>query len=99
MLTGAVRGAVIPPGPQKVAFEAMPPEKQREFIFNFICDNACLPPKSKCDVTPESKAKSQALSAELKAITEKWDGKAAAPLSDAQVCVCVCPCLLLCVSV
>jgi hypothetical protein len=64
-----------------------------------VCDNACLPPTKKCAVTPESKAKSQALSAELKAITGKWDGKAPAPLSDAQVCVsvsvfvAVCQCL------
>ncbi len=61
-----------------------------------VCDNACLPPKKQCAVTEESKAKSQALSAELKAITGKWDGKAPAPLSDTQVCVCLCPCLSLC---
>ncbi len=60
-----------------------------------VCDNACL--QNKCAVTPDSKTKSQALSKELKAITDKWDGKAAAPLSDAQVCVCLC--LLLCVNV
>ncbi len=90
--------ADMPPGLPKVQLGAMPPEKQLEFIVNSICDNACLPPTMKCAVTPESKAKSQALSADLKAITVKWDGKAAAPLSDAQVCVCQCPCLLLCVS-
>jgi hypothetical protein len=88
----------MPPGAKKVDFVAMTPEQQREYIVKFNCDSACLEPTNKCAVTPESKAKSQALSTELKAITDKWDGKAAAPLSDVQVCVCQCPCLLLCVS-
>jgi hypothetical protein len=57
---------------------------------NAICDNAKA-------VSQESKAKSQTLSADLKAITGKWDGKADVPLTAEQVCVCLCPCLLLCV--
>ena len=65
-----------------------------------VCDTACLlPPKMTCAVTPQSKAKSQALSADLKAITDKWDGKADVPLSDKQVCVCVCVRVCCCVSV
>jgi hypothetical protein len=52
-----------------------------------VCDHACLPPTFKCAVSAESKADSMALSVQLKAITDKWDGQAAQPLADDQMSI------------